>query len=303
RPVHPPRSVRSRGGRTGTHPPRDRRRDALDLPDLVRHRTYRQARHRRIGNRDQRRVGGHAVLRVGEPRHRRVRRPQPLRPDPPAAPAPGLRRRQACLRGNLLRVQREPHRSRRTARDHPQSRPGHLRGRRVLGPGFPRPADPALPVGDLTMSYTLIAGTGVAPCEPGRTVLEAFLRNGNWMPNSCNQGTCGTCKIKVLDGELDHRNSPEETLTADELAAGFVLACQATPRGDVVFETPATEESAGTHVLRDVVATVAEVRDIATDTRKVLLTADEPLEFSAGQYVEVTVPGTEIRRQYSLANP
>ncbi len=34
-----------------------------------------------------------------------------------------------------------------------------------------------------------------------------------------------------------------------------------------------------------------------------LLTADEPLEFSAGQYVEVTVPGTEIRRQYSLANP
>ncbi len=153
------------------------------------------------------------------------------------------------------------------------------------------------------MSYTLTAGTGVVPCEPGRTVLEAFLRNGNWMPNSCNQGTCGTCKIKVLDGELDHRNSPEETLTPDELADGFVLACQATPRGDVVFETPATEESAGTHVLRDVVATVTEVRDIAADTRKVLLTADEPLEFSAGQYVEVTVPGTEIRRQYSLANP
>ncbi|WAL46255.1 2Fe-2S iron-sulfur cluster-binding protein [Rhodococcus pyridinivorans] len=153
------------------------------------------------------------------------------------------------------------------------------------------------------MPYTLTAGTGVVPCEPGRTVLEAFLRNGNWMPNSCNQGTCGTCKIKVLDGELDHRNSPEETLTPDELADGFVLACQATPRGDVVFETPATEESAGTHVLRDVVATVTEVRDIAADTRKVLLTADEPLEFSAGQYVEVTVPGTEIRRQYSLANP
>ncbi len=70
------------------------------------------------------------------------------------------------------------------------------------------------------MPYTLTAGTGVVPCEPGRTVLEAFLRNGNWMPNSCNQGTCGTCKIKVLDGELDHRNSPEETLTADELASG-----------------------------------------------------------------------------------
>ena len=152
------------------------------------------------------------------------------------------------------------------------------------------------------MPYTLTAGTGIVPCEPGRTVLEAFLRNGNWMPNSCNQGTCGTCKIKVLDGELDHRNSPEETLTPDELAAGFVLACQATPCGDVVFEAPADESSA-THVLRDIVATVAEVRDVAADTRKVFLIVDEPFEFSAGQYVEVTVPGTDLRRQYSLANP
>lgn len=56
-------------------------------------------------------------------------------------------------------------------------------------------------------------------------------------------------------------------------------------------------------MLHDFVATVSEVRDIAADTRRVLLTLDEPLTFSAGQYVDITVPGTSTKRQYSLANP
>lgn len=153
------------------------------------------------------------------------------------------------------------------------------------------------------MTYTLTTGATAVPCEPGQTVLDAFLRSGQWMPNSCNQGTCGTCKIKIHSGEVDHRNSPEQTLELAERAAGYALACQATPCSDTVLDTPAGPEVTGTHTLLDVVATVIEVRDIAADTRRVLLMADEPLEFSAGQYVEVTVPGTSVRRQYSLANP
>ncbi|WP_371053475.1 2Fe-2S iron-sulfur cluster-binding protein [Rhodococcus gordoniae] len=158
-------------------------------------------------------------------------------------------------------------------------------------------------MGDLTVTYTLTAGTRTVPCEPGQTVLDAFLRSGQWMPNSCNQGTCGTCKIRIHSGEVDHRNSPEQTLTPDERAAGYALACQTTPCSDAVLDTPAGQDTTGTHTLRDLVATVIEVRDIAAETRRVLLTADEPLEFSAGQYVELTVPGTSVRRRYSLANP
>lgn len=139
-------------------------------------------------------------------------------------------------------------------------------------------------------------------CAEDQSILEAFLRAGVWMPNSCNQGTCGTCKLQVLCGEVDHRDSPLETLTADERASGLALACQARPLEDTEVALRGTEMGRATHVLRDLTATVVDVEDVARDTRRVRLGLEEPLAFSAGQYVEVLVPGTAERRQYSLAN-
>lgn len=123
------------------------------------------------------------------------------------------------------------------------------------------------------------------------------------MPNSCNQGSCGTCKVKLRSGRVDHRASPLETLSAAERAEGYALACQATVLEDVVVEPSKEEdEPPGTNKLVDLAATVTEMRDVARHTRQVLLTLDEPLTFSPGQYVEISVPGADVRRQYSLAN-
>ncbi|MBB3083082.1 2Fe-2S iron-sulfur cluster-binding protein [Geodermatophilus sabuli] len=151
---------------------------------------------------------------------------------------------------------------------------------------------------------SLTVGDRRVECAPGQSLLDAFLRAGVWMPNSCNQGTCGTCKLRVLRGEVDHRGSPPDTLTDEERRAGLALACQATPCGDAVVSSPAagSGDVRGTHALRDLVGTVREVADVARDTRRLLLDLDEPLAFSAGQYVELVVPGSGVRRQYSLAN-
>src|SRR4051794_24921123 len=153
------------------------------------------------------------------------------------------------------------------------------------------------------MGSSVTVGDRTVECGAGQPLLDAFLRAGVWMPNSCNQGTCGTCKLRVLEGDVDHRGSPLDTLPDAERQAGMALACQASPRGDVVVSTPrAGEAGRATHALRDLVATVREVADVARDTRRVLLGLDEPLAFSAGQYVELVVPGSGVRRQYSLAN-
>lgn len=155
------------------------------------------------------------------------------------------------------------------------------------------------------MTFTATVGDQRVPCAEEQPVLDAFLRAGVWMPNSCNQGTCGTCKLEVLSGEVDHGSSPADTLTAEERAAGMTLACQARLRSDAVLRvTGAAAAGAGrsTHPLRDLTSTVLAVEDIARDTRRVLLELSEPLAFDAGQYVELTVPGTQRRRQYSLAN-
>ncbi|AXB41223.1 2Fe-2S iron-sulfur cluster-binding protein [Amycolatopsis albispora] len=139
-------------------------------------------------------------------------------------------------------------------------------------------------------------------CAEDQSLLDACLRAGLWLPNSCNQGTCGTCKLRVVSGSVDHGASPLDTLTEDERAAGLVLACQARPTGDTELSGTGTTTGRAAHPLRDLAATVVEIEDIARDTRRVLLGLAEPLAFEPGQYVELAVPGSGVRRQYSLAN-
>lgn len=153
-------------------------------------------------------------------------------------------------------------------------------------------------------SHTVTIATGEkVPCAPDQTLLDAALRQGVWLPNSCNQGTCGTCTVRVMEGTVDHRDSPHVTLSPTDRSQGMALACQATPCGDVAIKSEqAANGPATVHPLRDFVGTVSSVEDIAEQTRRVVLLLDEPLTFTPGQYVELTVPGTADRRHYSIAN-
>jgi phthalate 4,5-dioxygenase reductase subunit len=40
----------------------------------------------------------------------------------------------------------------------------------------------------------------------GVTIMEAMRAKGHEVPSSCETGTCGTCKIKLLAGTADHRD-------------------------------------------------------------------------------------------------
>lgn len=141
------------------------------------------------------------------------------------------------------------------------------------------------------------------PVAPGTSVLEAALRANHWLPHSCSQGTCGTCKIRVLCGEVDHGDADESILTTDERSSGLALACQASPRADLTI-SPVNDVDPGRtmHALRDFRGTVRELSDVARQTRKLVVELDEPMEFDAGQYAELIVPGTSVARQYSMAN-
>ncbi|MGB3770459.1 MAG: 2Fe-2S iron-sulfur cluster-binding protein [Rhodococcus sp. (in: high G+C Gram-positive bacteria)] len=142
-------------------------------------------------------------------------------------------------------------------------------------------------------------------CREDQSILDATLRTGGWLNHSCTQGTCGTCKVKVLCGSVDHGESPEYTLTAADRDAGMTLACMARPRTDIAVESMGSAEDDGTprHALRDFQGTVTVLDDIATCTRRLKVRLDSPMSFNAGQYAEIIVPNTGVGRQYSMANP
>ena len=59
------------------------------------------------------------------------------------------------------------------------------------------------------------------------SILDAASAAGMEVPFSCTSGVCGTCRAKVLEGDV--RMERNFALDKNEVAAGFVLCCQAHP--------------------------------------------------------------------------
>ena len=68
--------------------------------------------------------------------------------------------------------------------------------------------------------------------EDGSSILEATLRYRADAPFACKNGVCGTCRAKVVQGQV--RMDANYALEPAELAAGYVLACQSHPAADRV---------------------------------------------------------------------
>ncbi len=65
------------------------------------------------------------------------------------------------------------------------------------------------------------------------SVLDAAIEEGIELPYSCKGGVCGTCRCKLLDGEVDM--DANYSLEDYEVARGFVLACQSFPITDRIL--------------------------------------------------------------------
>ncbi|WP_061293446.1 2Fe-2S iron-sulfur cluster-binding protein [Herbidospora cretacea] len=53
------------------------------------------------------------------------------------------------------------------------------------------------------------------------------------LPQSCGEGACGTCRVRVLSGA--HETDARGMFSAAELSAGRRLACQTRPTEDLVI--------------------------------------------------------------------
>lgn len=105
------------------------------------------------------------------------------------------------------------------------------------------PESPGLPTGSRVHLQPIGRRSEV---EAGQTLLEAARRAGVDLVSLCGgEGWCYTCRVRLSHGELTPLTSVErDALTPEEIAAGFRLACQAEPHGDVTVEVPPESLSA-----------------------------------------------------------
>lgn len=138
--------------------------------------------------------------------------------------------------------------------------------------------------------------------EDGVKLLGAGLKAGYYMPYSCRQGVCSSCKCKIIEGVVDFGDASSTYLTDEERKQGYVLVCQAKALSDVVLEV---KELAGLDDIqaRIVPCRVSKIERVADDIAimTIRLPMNENLLFAAGQYVEFMFENDQ-RRSYSIAN-
>ena len=128
-----------------------------------------------------------------------------------------------------------------------------------------------------------------------------FIRYG------CKHGGCGTCKSRLVDGDIDEPPS-SFCLTPAERDDDWFLPCVSLPTDDCIIDISnmgLTEEEFLSGDPSGEYETRIEVNEPLTrDIRRLRLRIDneEGMKFTAGQFANIQIPGTQLLRPYSMAN-
>jgi len=96
---------------------------------------------------------------------------------------------------------------------------GHWPEGRVNFEDF-KPVDVVRPE-DVTFEIELARSSRVLNVPADRTILEAIRDSGIAVASSCESGTCGTCKCRLISGEADHR----DMVLMDDERDTFIMPC------------------------------------------------------------------------------
>jgi len=153
------------------------------------------------------------------------------------------------------------------------------------------------------MQLTLRPQNRILPLAPNRPVLESVLAAHVNLPHSCKGGNCGSCRARLIAGEVHYPRGRTLGLTDAEAAEGYVLLCQAVPLGDLVVEAREIRRAADVEI-KSLPCRVERREPLAPDVMALYLRlpAVEDFRFQAGQYLDVMLPEGR-RRSFSIASP
>ncbi|MDQ6877906.1 MAG: 2Fe-2S iron-sulfur cluster binding domain-containing protein [Candidatus Dormibacteraeota bacterium] len=138
------------------------------------------------------------------------------------------------------------------------------------------------------------------------TVLEGGFRSGLMLMHGCKEGQCSACKSFLIEGEIDLERYSTFALADYEKEEGYTLLCRAHAYSDLVVELiNYDEEMLTSGVPIQIVKTKVEaIEPLTRDIRRLVLRLVEPREmaFNAGQYVDLSLPGSDWSRSFSMAN-
>jgi Na+-transporting NADH:ubiquinone oxidoreductase subunit F len=148
-------------------------------------------------------------------------------------------------------------------------------------------------------------GTKELTVPGGQPLLRALTDEGIFIPSACGgRGSCGLCKVKVVEGGGQILPTELPWLSEDEKRENIRLSCQFKVKTDLSIQIP--EEL---FLVKQYNTVVESIRDLTHDIKEVRLKLLDPpeIETKAGQFVQFQVPAYELTdepvyRAYSMAS-
>ena len=138
---------------------------------------------------------------------------------------------------------------------------------------------------------------------PGARMLYAGLAAGINLPYECGSGTCGTCKARLVSGELDDL-WPQAAGRKYLRRPGEFLMCQCSARNDCTVEVANSvyNMDPGACIPAFHGGTIRDIEALTKDVVSLAVELERPTDFDAGQFMAMQVPGILGYRGYSMVN-
>lgn len=126
--------------------------------------------------------------------------------------------------------------------------------------------------------------------QPGETILEALLRQGQVASYSCRKGSCTNCVLKLEAGSVRHSRE----IDAQLLASGHLLPCVAYPESDIRLGPPDLQQVA-------IEAELLARHELTPGIHELHLAPMRQFSFLPGQHVQL-MRADGLARPYSIVS-
>ena len=141
--------------------------------------------------------------------------------------------------------------------------------------------------------------------QGGNSLLSELVKENVFIPSACGgRGTCGYCKVKILQGGGNVLPTERPFLSEEEIANNIRLSCQVKVREDIKIFVPRELLA-----VKEYRAVCSDIRELTNDIRQFRfeLKNDETIDYIPGQYVQLFTPkypgnNEEVYRAYSISS-
>ena len=139
------------------------------------------------------------------------------------------------------------------------------------------------------------------PASNQQTVLAAALESGLALPHSCRAGNCGSCKARLISGEIIRDGFMESALSEQQLSDGFILLCSSIAQSGLEIDIEEFNQpfSAAKYWPARIKVMKLLCHDVMSMTLE--LAPGQKLDYLPGQYLDVVIADNRFR-SFSIAN-